>query len=76
MQEFNKKQFGQRLRYVRENIAKLPVMEFCQEIDLTVQSYHNYLSGYYYPKAWVVFNICRKFDVSADWLLGLKEDDQ
>lgn len=46
------------------------------EIDTGIshQAFSIWLSKYAYPQSDMVIKICKAYDVSADWLLGLSDE--
>ena len=47
--------------------------EVAEAIGVTISAYSNYEQGLREPSNQILVNICRYFNVSADYLLGLKE---
>lgn len=62
--------FSERLKQVRENYG-LSQLDFSQEISVSVATYNAYETGKQYPRINVIKRICEKYNVSADWLLGV-----
>ena len=67
--------FGDRLKGLRlsKNMSKAEFEKCC---DLSRGSVYMYEKGSRYPDGYSVAKICRGLNVSADWLLGLKEDQK
>lgn len=74
MNEFNPLVFANRLKHLRKNVLKLTRLEFSQKTDICEGTLRNYEVGRGSPNSGLVYNICTVCNVSADWLLGLKED--
>ena len=63
-----------RLRELRE-INDLTQAEFASQIGMLQQQYSRYEKGEREPQLKHIRRICRKFKVSADWLLGLDQEE-
>ena len=61
-----------RLKELREQKG-LTQAEFANQIGMLQQQYSRYEKGEREPQLKHIRRICRKFDVSADWLLGLTQ---
>ena len=61
-----------RLKELRER-SNLTQVEFASEIGMLQQQYSRYEKGEREPQLKHIRKICRKFNVSADWLLGLDQ---
>ncbi len=48
--------------------------ELAEKLDISRTMLQNWLGMGANPSAYYLAQICRCFDVSADWLLGLKEE--
>lgn len=64
--------FAERLKQRREEL-RLTQLEAAREIDIAPSSYSAYETGKQHPKIDVLVRICDKFNVSADWLLGVEQ---
>lgn len=64
--------FANRLKQRREEIG-LTQLEAAKVIDIAPSSYSAYETGKQNPKIDVLMRICEKFEVSADWLLGVEK---
>lgn len=51
-------------------------VEFAAKLGMTQQTVDLYLKGARKPSLEFVYNLCRTFDVSADWLLGLSTTNE
>ena len=49
-------------------------LKCCKEIGLTASTLHSVEKEQAKPGAELIVKICRYFNVSSDWLLGLKEE--
>ena len=61
-----------RLKELREQKG-LTQAEFANQIGMLQQQYSRYEKGEREPQLKHIRRICRKFNVSADWLLGLTQ---
>ncbi len=61
-----------RLKELREQ-NNLTQVEFASEIGMLQQQYSRYEKGEREPQLKHIRRICKKFNVSADWLLGLDQ---
>ena len=61
-----------RLKELREQKG-LTQAEFANQIGMLQQQYSRYEKGEREPQLKHIRRICRKFNVSADWLLGLSQ---
>jgi transcriptional regulator with XRE-family HTH domain len=64
------KKISSRLKLVRGNLSQVGASRL---IGICQQGWARYEKGGAYPGAEVIVQICSKFNVSADWLLGLSE---
>ncbi|MBQ2663590.1 MAG: helix-turn-helix transcriptional regulator [Clostridia bacterium] len=62
---------GGRIRYARVK-RKLSQEEFGKKIHARIKTVSRWECGISIPTADYIAGICREFNVSADWLLGLK----
>ncbi|MCM1306419.1 MAG: helix-turn-helix domain-containing protein [Bacteroides sp.] len=67
-----KRQVGQRIRELRI-ISGLTQKEVSEKLGVVLQQYQTYESGRYELDYKKMIEICKIFDVSADYLLGLSE---
>jgi transcriptional regulator with XRE-family HTH domain len=70
MSFFSKAIFAERLRAERGNRSQSQMAEL---LGMKQPMYARYESGATLPSAELLFNICQKLEVSADWLLGLDQ---
>jgi transcriptional regulator with XRE-family HTH domain len=63
--------FPQRLKELREK-TKLSQVGFAEKLGIGATSIFNYENENVTPRIDVIIMICEKFNVSADWLLGLE----
>lgn len=66
--------FRRRLKHLRIVVTKLSTQEFAARANVSPGTINHYETARCSPSACVVFNICKSFGVSADWLLGLTEE--
>lgn len=66
--------FGEKLRSLRLE-HKMTQQELADRLDLVKGSISAYEQSKKYPSIEVLIKICKVFNVSADYLLGLSEDD-
>ncbi len=73
MEEFNRTLFAERLKELRteKNIGQNAL---AKALNLSNASVSYWETGKQVPSAEVIYKLARFFDVSADFLLGLKED--
>jgi len=65
--------FGERIKRLR--IEKgLMMKEVAEAVDITAPSITMYESGQRHPEYKTLIKLCKLFDVSADYLLGLSDD--
>ncbi|WP_051986359.1 helix-turn-helix domain-containing protein [Clostridium amazonitimonense] len=62
------KTIGERLRFLRVS-NKLTVQQLADSIGKTKGNVSSYENDKYEPSAQTIISICKRFDVSADWLL-------
>lgn len=55
---------------------EMTTVEFAARLGMTQQTVDLYLKGARKPSLEFVYNLCRVFDVSADWLLGLSTTNE
>ena len=67
--------YGNRLRAAR-NAKHLTQTELAEKLGITQKSYQRMESGNHDLKMSTIYQLCRVLDISADWLLGLKNDFQ
>lgn len=69
----NKKfKFGERIRAIRKN-AGCSQKEFCSVLDIPQSTLSAYETDRMQPTVVTLINIATKFNVSMDWLCGIKE---
>ncbi len=73
MEEFDRTRFAERLKELRadKNIGQNAL---AKALDLSNASVSYWETGKQVPSAEAVYKLARFFNVSADYLLGLKED--
>ena len=54
----------------------MTTVEFAAKLGMTQQTVDLYLKGARKPSLEFVYNLCRTFDVSADWLLDLSTTNE
>lgn len=64
---------GQRIKQLRQEL-KLSQRDFAEKIGVTASALSAYEKGQKNPSAYVAINIASEFNVSLDWLCGLKEE--
>lgn len=65
-------QFGKRLRELRTEKGKSPA-EVATILGITTRALYYYEQGIREPSLSTIFALCRTFEVSADYLLGLTD---
>ena len=73
MLEFDVKLFGERLRYLR-NENGIGQNLLAEKLQLSNASVSFWETGKQIPSAEVIFTLALFFNVSADYLLGIKND--
>ena len=66
-----KKDFGYRLKLAREH-KNISLKSVAQELDLTYTGYVQYERGLREPPLWTIKRLAELYNVSTDWLFGLK----
>ncbi|MDT3386622.1 MAG: helix-turn-helix domain-containing protein [Bacteroidota bacterium] len=61
------------LRIVAE--SNLGIYEFCEHIGVNYDTFRKWIRGSRTPMAKNIVKICKTCKVSADWLLGLKDNN-
>lgn len=68
---------GEKMKKVLQRILEVQgdnsVAGFARDVGLTQQTVANYMSGRQKPSLRFIYKICCRFNVSADYLLGLSE---
>lgn len=64
--------YGKRLKQARLERGYTQA-EIAAKLGIPQQNYQRYESGKFDLKMSSIFNICKALNISADWLLGLKE---
>jgi len=63
---------SERLKQLRKEKG-VKQIEVAQAIGVTLSAYSNYEQGIREPSIDIIKKLCRYFDISADYLLGLKD---
>jgi DNA-binding XRE family transcriptional regulator len=63
-----RKEIGARLGELRR-LYNVEQLEIAAEINISPQRWHNYEAGKRPLDVEIVFDLCQRFDVHADWLL-------
>lgn len=63
--------YGERLRAARKS-AGLTQTELAEQLGITQKSYQRMESGNHDLKMSTIYQLCKTLNISADWLLGLK----
>ena len=64
-----------RLKELRKE-KNLSQAEFASKIGMQQQQYSRYEKGEREPQLKHIRKICKQFEISADWLLGLDQKDE
>lgn len=64
--------YGERLKQARKDLG-LTQQQAAGRVGVPQQTWQRYESGKCDLKMSTVFQICKTLDISADWLMGLKE---
>jgi len=65
--------YGKRIKEARTSIG-LTQVEAAAKAEVSQQTWQRYESGKLDLKMSSIYNICKTLNMSADWLLGLKEE--
>ena len=65
----DKKQIGMKLKKLRKDL-KLTQYNMANECSISQTTYSNYESGLYLISTLTLYTICKKYNISADYLLG------
>lgn len=72
MDNFNlKKQIGERLKEARKQTG-FTQKQIAQELRMTQQQYSRFENGIFELNYEQIIYLCNKYDISADYLFGLK----
>ncbi len=66
-------EMNERLKELRTERG-LTLKQTSQALQLTLSAYANYEHGIREPSVEIIRRICRFFEVSADYLIGLEDD--
>lgn len=66
--------FGEKLKKLRAE-KSITQKEAAQKLELSETGYAGYEQGYREPDFETLARICRLFDVTADYLIGLENED-
>lgn len=64
--------FGMKLRALRQE-KKITQKQLAEALGLVTASISSYETGGNYPSAEIIIKLCRFFNVSADYLLGISD---
>ena len=64
---------GKRLAILKKEYA-MTNRQMEEDLGVCHQAVSFWLTKYVYPSAEMIIRICKTYDVSADWLLGLSEE--
>ena len=70
--KINKEYVGNRLKEVRKKL-NLTQSKIAQECMISQTTYSNYEKGYYLVSTITLYTICKKHNISIDYLLGRKK---
>lgn len=71
--QFNKERMGARIRELRKS-SGMAVTELAETIGIDHSTLSNYEAGRKSPSNEIATRLCRYFDVSMDYLMGLTDD--
>ena len=72
--DFDNKTIGSRLKELRKKLG-LTQQEIAKECSISQTTYSTYESGIYLISTITIYTICTKYNISIDWIVGLKNDD-
>ena len=64
--------YGNRLKQARQSKGYTQI-DMAKKMQIPQQTWQRYESGKFDLKMSTIYKICKTLDISADWLLGLKE---
>lgn len=64
---------NERLKLLRKEKG-VSQKDVAKEIGVTLSAYSNYEQGIREPSNQILINLCKYYNVSADYLLGLKDE--
>jgi transcriptional regulator with XRE-family HTH domain len=67
-------EFAKNLRLLIFNNCNNSQLDFIERTGYAQSTVSAWCNGVRMPNSFALLNICQEFNVSADWLLGLKED--
>ncbi len=67
--------FGERLKKRREQLG-LAQLDVSKIVNIAPSSYSAYETGKQIPKIDVLIRICKRLEVSSDWIIGLVSDTE
>ena len=70
---YDQKLIAERILQLRTVENDMTRKKFADKVGIGARSIEAYEYGQVCPSSYAVYAICKAFDVSADWLLGLKE---
>ena len=65
---------AKRIYHLRKVENDLSRRKFAEKAGLSGRTVETYEHCQAYPSSYAVYAICKAYNVSADWLLGLKEE--
>ena len=65
--------FGDRLQQLRKEKG-VSQKDVAKAIGVTISAYSNYEQGLREPSNQILVNLCKYYDVTADYLLGLEDE--
>ena len=68
------KEFSRRLREIR-NEKQITQKQVASDLEMSITGYAGYEQGYREPDLTTLARICIYFNVSADYLIGLENED-
>ena len=64
---------GKRLQFLKKEYA-MSTRQMAEDINSNHQAVYNWMTKYIFPRSDTIIKICKAYDVSADWLLGLTDE--
>jgi len=75
MTEFDRAVFAERLKFLRTDILGLPVEEFCRRAGIALNTYYNCIHQKHRTREHLVRCVAEACGVSAEWLMGLEDEE-
>ena len=71
---YNLETIAARIKHLRTKENNLSRKDFGEKAGISGRSIETYENCQAYPSSYAIYAICKAYKVSADWLLGLREE--